>query len=588
MTPTEILLLYTPRQALVMMVNAENDTHFPVDAFEFGTPVVVSGRETRIHMRVRDSRHKLDEVPAPGEFDFTYNRLDLGEHFENVLVGYTTPLPSSTQVLLDELKYRLGQQFFDDDVILEEVGRANAAPYRLRAKAESLRWVGELEVGLAEDQDLSVFFSRAILSNGPTRLGALNATPQLRSVPLFAPYVNGTHFKHLITQLVVGNAAQDQSQLLPLLNAAVPAPNERLSLTPPWVLQSTPVNFNVYNATMPALPQTLSTPHPVYPFSTHVVTLQLDTDYTLNVDDTLVTIPYRIDNFSTSTFTNTPRLTRYSVKTLTDGSAYSEYLNTLEAGYVFQSLAGVGGPFLINGPTPYVTDPTVPSQFNLYDAVVVYNGQPRINDIKSADPTLNRVLVLALSDLNTAYSGNFTIRYRAPIVVSTSIPTATLGQTYSHTLTPTGGQAPYTFTLTTGALPTGLALNGSTGALTGTPGATGVFRFTVTVTDATGIAVVYEFALTIQIGVLSLDGDAPNATVGVPYDFTYGLSGGVAPYLVSIIQGAIPAGLTLDPVTGRLHGTVGAPQVGGHTWTVRLMDQRGITISRTDGLIVGV
>jgi Putative Ig domain len=588
MTATEILLLYTPRQALAMMVNAENATHFPVDTFEFGTPVVVSGRETRIQMRVRESRHKLDEVPAAGIFDFTYNRLNLGEHFQNVLVGYNTTLPTSTQVLLDELKYRLGQEFFDDDVVLEEVGRSNAAPYRLRAKAESLRWVGELEVGLAEEQDLPTFFSRAILSNGPTRLGALNAAPQLRSVQLFSPYVNGTHFRHLISQLVVGNTAQDQGHLVELLNAVVAAPNQRLSNVQPWLTQPTPADFNVFNAIMPAEPAPLLTPHPVYPQLTHVVSLTLDLSYTLNLGESALTIPYRLDNYATSTFTNTPRLTRYSVKTLTDGSAHRVFLNELEEGYVFQSLSAVGGPFLINGSTPYVTDPVVPGPFNLYDAVVVYNGQPRINDIQSSDPTLNRVIVLALSELNTAYTGNLTIRYRAPIVVSTAIPAATVGQAFTHTLTATGGQAPYAFELIEGNLPNGLTYNWSTGVISGTPTAAGTFRFTVTVRDDQDIVVWYDFALTVQIGVLALDGDAPHATVDVPYDFTYSLSGGILPYSLAVTQGAIPPGLTLVPTTGRLHGIVTAANTGVYTWTVRLTDQRGITISRTDGLIVGV
>ena len=38
--------------------------------------------------------------------------------------------------------------------------------------------------------------------------------------------------------------------------------------------------------------------------------------------------------------------------------------------------------------------------------------------------------------------------------------------------------------MTAGALPAGLALNGGTGAITGTPTAAGPFTFTVTATDS--------------------------------------------------------------------------------------------------------
>ncbi|HEX9003146.1 MAG TPA: putative Ig domain-containing protein, partial [Blastocatellia bacterium] len=66
-----------------------------------------------------------------------------------------------------------------------------------------------------------------------------------------------------------------------------------------------------------------------------------------------------------------------------------------------------------------------------------------------------------------------------------SVPAGFQGTAYSQTLTATGGGAPYSFTLTAGALPSGLSLS-SSGALTGTPSVSGNFNFTVTATDNTG------------------------------------------------------------------------------------------------------
>ncbi len=74
-----------------------------------------------------------------------------------------------------------------------------------------------------------------------------------------------------------------------------------------------------------------------------------------------------------------------------------------------------------------------------------------------------------------------------PLTISTaSLPAGTVGTSYSQTLIATGGSQPYTWSLVAGQgnLPTGLSLNASTGAITGTPSATGTFNFTVRVTDS--------------------------------------------------------------------------------------------------------
>jgi hypothetical protein len=72
---------------------------------------------------------------------------------------------------------------------------------------------------------------------------------------------------------------------------------------------------------------------------------------------------------------------------------------------------------------------------------------------------------------------------------SVTCSTTNSGQTgvpfSSPAMTVTGGTAPYTFSIATGTLPSGLTLNASTGAITGTPSTAGTF--TVQVKDANGI-----------------------------------------------------------------------------------------------------
>ena len=69
-------------------------------------------------------------------------------------------------------------------------------------------------------------------------------------------------------------------------------------------------------------------------------------------------------------------------------------------------------------------------------------------------------------------------------IAPTSPPQGTIGTAFTLQLTASGGVAPYTWNVTQGNLPGGLALNGSTGTISGTPTAVGNFSFTVTVTDS--------------------------------------------------------------------------------------------------------
>lgn len=75
-----------------------------------------------------------------------------------------------------------------------------------------------------------------------------------------------------------------------------------------------------------------------------------------------------------------------------------------------------------------------------------------------------------------------------PLSVSCGNPQpGTLGQSYSASPSASGGAGNYTYSITSGSLPPGLSMNSSTGAITGTPTATGaapLYGFQITATDA--------------------------------------------------------------------------------------------------------
>ncbi|OJX75476.1 MAG: hypothetical protein BGO91_19530 [Leifsonia sp. 71-9] len=73
----------------------------------------------------------------------------------------------------------------------------------------------------------------------------------------------------------------------------------------------------------------------------------------------------------------------------------------------------------------------------------------------------------------------------SPTITSGAPTDATAGTPYSFPVTATGSPAP-TYTVTSGSLPAGLTLNGTTGVISGTPTTPGSATFTITATNGTG------------------------------------------------------------------------------------------------------
>ena len=125
---------------------------------------------------------------------------------------------------------------------------------------------------------------------------------------------------------------------------------------------------------------------------------------------------------------------------------------------------------------------------------------------------------------------------------------------YTQTLVATGGKAPYSWALSAGTLPLGLALS-PTGVLSGTPAQTGTgFSFTVAVTDATQATVQRLYAMSVFAGLIV--GACPQniGEVGFPYNSTLVGEGGVIPYTWTV-SGQLPDGLQLNSVAGTISGT---------------------------------
>ncbi len=171
-----------------------------------------------------------------------------------------------------------------------------------------------------------------------------------------------------------------------------------------------------------------------------------------------------------------------------------------------------------------------------------------------------------------------------PSVTTSSLPTTTVGATYNQTLTGTSGSIPYTWSVISGALPAGLTLNPSTGAITGAATTAGTFNPTFQLSDLNGATASRPLVIVVNPGLTFTAAAAlPRADIGSAYSTALGPSQGTAPYALAVISGQIPAGLVLDTSTGVISGS--ATQSGAFQFTVKLNDSAGAGIQKTFTLL---
>jgi hypothetical protein len=186
--------------------------------------------------------------------------------------------------------------------------------------------------------------------------------------------------------------------------------------------------------------------------------------------DVTVTTPGGVSAKSSAdkyTFATALSVTTTSLAGGTVGTAYSA------------TLAATGGV------TPYtwtVTTGTLPAGLGLDASTGAITGTPTASGTSSFTVTVTdstaTTHLTATADLSiviTASGG----------ITTASLPNGTVGTSYSATVAVTGGTPPYSWSITTGALPPGLTLGSSTGTVSGTPTTAGAYTFTVSATDST-------------------------------------------------------------------------------------------------------
>ena len=154
-------------------------------------------------------------------------------------------------------------------------------------------------------------------------------------------------------------------------------------------------------------------------------------------------------------------------------------------------------------------------------------------------------------------------------ITTSSLPQSTVGATYTQTLSASGGTPPFSWSVASGLLPPGLAVDPG-GSINGTASAAGSYTFAVAVSDSAGANATMNYALTINAGVTLETSSLPDALIGSPYAQSLQATGGTPPYMWYVTVGALPDGITLDANSGTLSGMPSA--AGSFTFTLRAVD----------------
>lgn len=162
-------------------------------------------------------------------------------------------------------------------------------------------------------------------------------------------------------------------------------------------------------------------------------------------------------------------------------------------------------------------------------------------------------------------------------ISSASLPAGTANQPYATTVGGSGGITPYAWSVNP-SLPRSLALNPSTGQITGTPEVVGTTTHTFTLRDSSNPAQTAQASLSLTISkapevLVITTTSLPSGNVGQTYSRTIEATGGTPPLSWSIVSGSLPQNLDFNTQTGHISGT--PTTVGTSTFTVRIADVAG-------------
>lgn len=227
---------------------------------------------------------------------------------------------------------------------------------------------------------------------------------------------------------------------------------------------------------------------------------------------------------------------------------------TARVGVPYRSfISAIGGQ---SGYSHSITNGALPDGLTLEAASGRISGTP-------TQPGSSLARVRTLDSLGTATDLDLTIYVQArdfQPILRCPLPGLASGQLYNSGLS-LNSNSIVTYSIS-GSLPPGLSLNSSTGQISGNAINAGIYAFTALASASSGPP------LTASCTIAVTDSNSPPLSVACPdqNDMLVGefyaspaiASGGRRPYFFSMYQSSLPSGLTLNPSTGLVSGTLGA------------------------------
>ena len=152
-----------------------------------------------------------------------------------------------------------------------------------------------------------------------------------------------------------------------------------------------------------------------------------------------------------------------------------------------------------------VANRVIPGNANASESMIGRNAS-------SDNPVI--ISVSNVGNVSSHASATVMVTPPAPVAVATSsLRAADASTQYTAPLSATGGIAPYTWSLATGALPSGIHLLPSSGVITGTTTLTGSYPFTAKVTDAASNSATRSLTLAVSA---AKNGNSDGSSCGAP------------------------------------------------------------------------
>ena len=155
-------------------------------------------------------------------------------------------------------------------------------------------------------------------------------------------------------------------------------------------------------------------------------------------------------------------------------------------------------------------------------------------------------------------------------IVTTTLPAGYVNSVYRQSLTAAGGSGKgYSWSVSSGTLPTGIALMARTGRLHGTPTAASSSTLTFMVKDSAGNTASAMLVLTVDPALAITPTSLPTGYVSSAYSAVLAATGGTSSgYVWSVSAGSLPAGITLS-AAGVLSGKPAVAISSAVTFQVR-------------------